>query len=395
MNDIVNCAISSVNKGINAFCKFISANDAGKTGGHQEGFYIPKNSIPLMFDNPGIKGQNKERFITIKWQNDFETKSRFIYYGQGTRNEYRLTRFGRGFPFLTENNVGDLFILIQIDSVYYEGFVLQTDEDIEDFFVANNISANETNRLIEKKVSISPEDLIYQYFNNYIDTLTSDFPSTYELAETARQGYLNAYNIPVEKIKANPDAQILNWLDSEFKLFKTIENKRYSDLIKSPFKSVEQLVECANTILNRRKSRAGKSLEHHLAEIFNTFKLEYESQAITEDNKKPDFIFPNSRSYHDLSFPESKLSILASKTTCKDRWRQVLNEADRVKQKHLFTLQQGISKNQLEEMYKYGIQLVVPKPYIKTFPIEFHSKIQSLDGFISYIDATQKMIILI
>lgn len=111
MSDIVNLAVESVNKGKNSFCKFISANDAGKTGAHQEGFYLPKNSVSLMFDTPGVKGENKDRFVQIKWQNDFTTASRFIYYGQGTRNEYRLTRFGRGFPFLTEDNVGDLFIL--------------------------------------------------------------------------------------------------------------------------------------------------------------------------------------------------------------------------------------------------------------------------------------------
>ena len=30
-----------------------------------------------------------------------EMPPRFIYYGQGTRNEYRITNFGRDFPFLT------------------------------------------------------------------------------------------------------------------------------------------------------------------------------------------------------------------------------------------------------------------------------------------------------
>ena len=33
------------------------------------------------------------------------------YYGQGTRNEYRITRFGRGFPFFQDDNVGDLLII--------------------------------------------------------------------------------------------------------------------------------------------------------------------------------------------------------------------------------------------------------------------------------------------
>ena len=86
MNNLVNYVIESVSKSKTSFCKFISANDAGSTGAHQEGFYIPKNSIALMFDSPRLKGKNDERLVTIKWQNDFETQSRFIYYGQGTRN---------------------------------------------------------------------------------------------------------------------------------------------------------------------------------------------------------------------------------------------------------------------------------------------------------------------
>lgn len=35
-------AINAVNKGDKAFCKFLSANDTGLTGGHQSGIYIAK-----------------------------------------------------------------------------------------------------------------------------------------------------------------------------------------------------------------------------------------------------------------------------------------------------------------------------------------------------------------
>lgn len=389
MSDIVNLAIESVNKSKTSFCKFISANDAGSTGGHQEGFYIPKNSIPLMFDVPGVKGENKERFITIKWQNDFETQSRFIYYGQGTRNEYRLTRFGRGFPFLTENNVGDLFILSHIADNYYEGFVLQTDDDIEDFFADFNISSNETNRLIEKRIVVTAEEKLLQCFNQYLSALKVDFPTTTDLATNARNCYINSFGVKASVILAHPDIQLLSWLDAEYQLFKTIENNRYNERIKTPFSTVEELVGCANTILNRRKSRAGKSLEHHLSEIFNNFQLNYQTQIITEENKRPDFIFPNSEGYHNYKYLSDKLVFLASKTTCKDRWRQILNEADRIKVKHLFTLQQGISLNQLTEMYKYDVRLVVPKPYLNTFPDEYRDKILTLEGFVNHVKSLQ------
>lgn len=389
MKDIVNKAIDSVIHSKTSFCKFISANDAGKTGGHQEGFYIPKNSISLMFDAPQVKGSNSDRFVTIKWQDEFETSSRFIYYGKKTRNEYRLTRFGKGFPFLTDNHVGDLLIISHINGDFYEGFVLESDENIEDFFTAFNLSPEETNRLIDKTNFVSPTEKIYDCFREYLSSLLIDFPVTAELALNARSCFNKIHGITDQIILEEPDRILLNWLSAEFDLFKTIENDRYSTRIKSPFQTVEELVGCANTILNRRKSRAGKSLEHHLTEIFTKSGLRFDTQVVTEENKRPDFIFPGAANYHDINFDANRLIFLAAKTTCKDRWRQVLNEADRIPEKHLFTLQQGISANQLAEMYTYNIKLVVPKPYISCFPPIYHDQILSLEYFLGFVKNRQ------
>jgi len=267
--------------------------------------------------------------------------------------------------------------------------VLQSDEDIEDFFAALNISPNETNRLIEKHNTVRAEDNLLLCFEKYLLQLNVDFPSTIELASRARDCYNKSFHVKLSQIIANPDIELLNWLNSEYQLFKAIENKCYGERIKTPFLSVEELVILANTILNRRKSRAGKSLEHHLAEVFNNFNLQYQSQVITEEAKRPDFIFPNSACYHDSQFNSDNLIFLASKTTCKDRWRQILNEADRIKVKYLFTLQQGISTNQLVEMYKYDVKLVVPKPYLESFPKEFRDRIYSLNDFINHVKTVQ------
>jgi len=126
-----------------------------------------------------------------------------------------------------------------------------------------------------------------------------------------------------------------------------------------------------------------------LARIFTCADLRFEAQVVTEDNKKPDFIFPGGREYHDKSFPKDKLVCLGAKTTCKDRWRQVLNEADNVPVKHLFTLQQGISRNQLSEMYHENVCLVVPAQYLNSFDKEFQSRIMTLSGFTSFVKEKQ------
>ena len=66
-------AIQAVLSGQRAYCKFLAANDTGLTGGHQAGIYISKPSIPILFDEPGIKGTNKEKWVKVKWQDGIET----------------------------------------------------------------------------------------------------------------------------------------------------------------------------------------------------------------------------------------------------------------------------------------------------------------------------------
>ncbi|MDQ6528276.1 type II restriction endonuclease [Flavobacterium sp. LHD-85] len=386
MENILNKAIEAVQTSEVAFCKFLSANDTKATKSHQSGYLIGVSAWSLFLDKKPDAHIIKHN-AKIKWQDDFETSATFTYYK--SKGELRLTGFGKKFPFREEDNVGDLFILTKKTKEYFEGYILQSSEDIDDFFAAVNISSTQTNAIIPKQFDEKPEDKLLKCFHHFLLTLKQDFPPTIDLATTARNCYINSFSKAKNIIQKNPDQEILNWLETEFKLFKTIENDRYSSILKSPFASVEDLITSANTILNRRKSRAGKSLEHHLSEIFNCFELQYSSQSITEDNKKPDFLFPGSDSYHNPLFDNNKLISLASKTTCKDRWRQILNEADKIKTKHLFTLQQGISKNQLQEMYKYDVCLVVPEPFLKNFPIEFRDKILTLENFVHHVKKTQ------
>ena len=389
MNEILISAIKSCSESNLAFSKFITANDVGATGGHQAGFHIHKHSWPLFFNKPGVKGENKDIFIKIKWQNAFETDSRFIYYGKGSRNEYRLTRFGKGFPFLHDDNIGDLLIISKKEDNYYEAFVLSSDEDIEGFFSAFGISSTETNGLLPKTDELKAEEKLKLLFYRFVRNLNVDFPSTNELATKARLSFFEAFDVNRDAVLQNPDSQLLNWIAAEFELFKFIENDRYGNIIKTPFSSVDELIKTANTILNRRKSRAGKSLEHHLAEVFNIWNLSYTAQPVTETKKKPDFIFPNIETYYAEKSGSKKLIFLGAKTTCKDRWRQIVGEADKIPQKHLFTLQQGISGNQLKEMKLSNVTLVVPKPYLSSFPKEFRKDILTLDTFVKFVKSIQ------
>lgn len=70
------------------------------------------------------------------------------------------------------------------------------------------------------------------------------------------------------------------------------------------------------------------------------------------------------------------------KTTCKDRWRQVLNEGQRVPRKHLITLQRGISRNQLSEMVDAKVTLVVPSSLHRDYPKDSPMPLLGIDSFV-------------
>ena len=81
--------------------------------------------------------------------------------------------------------------------------------------------------------------------------------------------------------------------------------------------------------------------------------------------------------------------MLGAKSTCKDRWRQVLSEAARIEGKHLLTLEPSISENQTSEMRAKQLQLVLPKALHETYRPAQRSWLMSVADFISLVRARQ------
>lgn len=384
MDSCVNSAIQSAQAGRRSYCKFLTANDTGVTGSHQAGIHIGKPAWPILFDEPGVKGSNRDRTVQIFWQDGTETQSRFIYYGQGTRNEYRITTFGRGFPYLQPDYTGSLFVLIQFATDVYHAFVLDTEDDIEAFLGATGLTVTQTDRMIGQSAhGVMAEQ---EAIRRFIACLTVDFPPSDIMSLTARRIMSSAYDHD-EFVITDPDRRLLEWTDVEYRLFQALERDRYETVISSGFASVDSFIRTANEVLNRRKSRAGKSLEHHLAALFCGNGIRFDEQAVTEGNKRPDFIFPSADAYHSPAFSVAGLATLAAKTTCKDRWRQILNEADRLKgrTKFLCTLQRGVSPAQMAEMAAEQVMLVVPSAYITDYPPEWRGHIMNIKSFIGMI----------
>ena len=389
MEENVYAAISLVQTGCPSFFKFIAANETGDTGGHQCGFYIPREFAEIALGRPCIKGSILDIRARIVWNHDKITDSRFVYYGVGTRNESRITQFGRGFEYLRSEYTGALVVFSQTDANAYSAFVFNSEEEINEFLGALGLGPADANKLIHldgKSIEVREEEA----FKDFINSLSVDFPTSEVMSAAARRIEDDIYD-HAELILTKPDDKLISWSEVEYRLFRAIENNRYGHFVRNGFSSVDEFIEKANAVLNRRKSRAGKSLEHHLGAIFAGNGIEFEGQVVTEGNKKPDFIFPSSRAYHDITYPQEKLVFLAAKTTCKDRWRQILNEADRFRDqiKFLCTLQQGMTVKQMNEMASEKVVLVVPKPYVRSYPKGTLMQIITLADFIKTVKDIQ------
>lgn len=388
LENIAYKAIDSAMVSLNTFCKSLSANDTGATGAHQSGILISTSAKDMLFSQDLSNEQILKKNVRITWQDESSTESCITYYK--SKGEFRITRFGRNFPYLKPEQTGSLFVFTQQSEIDYSGFFLDSEEEIDQFLTAFGIGTTEINRLINTaEIQVEAQETLL--INNFINSLDVDFPSSKVMAEAARNIQNEVYGNESFMI-TDPDRKILEWISMEYNIFKSLEKARYTAKLTEGFSSLEDFLESANRVLNRRKSRAGKSFEHHLAALFDANGIYYAAQARTEGNKKPDFLFPSQDAYNDVSYPTRKINMLAAKTTCKDRWRQILNEADRLRDqpKYLCTLQQGNSPQQLQEMQDENVFLVVPKPYISYYPREYRNRILTLAEFIELIKRIQE-----
>jgi type II restriction enzyme len=365
----------------NALLKFISPNNAGLTGSHECGFYLPISVWEMYTPHPPVKGRNDKHPVSILWQDGRTTQSVITWYG-AKKHEYRLTRFGKDFPFLNEDVVGDLLVLIAKSRDEFLAYVLDFDEDIEDIQSALGVEAFEEwgayRDGVPQKVE-TEDDCLDRKIREFSAALT-DFPTGAVFSETTRA-------ILAECMKKYPelaaDEALMRAYQTEYQLFQSVERLVCQNEVSGRlFKGIDDFIKTAASIMNRRKARAGRSFENHVEYLLTHAGIPHKMRPSLGQDGKPDIIIPNEQAYFDATFPKEKLFIVGLKTTCKDRWRQVLNEAPKHKSKHIVTLQQGISSAQLVEMHTAGVSLVVPKSLHKSFPKEHTINLLSVESFI-------------
>ncbi|MBN8223303.1 MAG: hypothetical protein J0L89_00630 [Xanthomonadales bacterium] len=232
--------------------------------------------------------------------------------------------------------------------------------------------------VILESIGVEVEERAETYLDEMLARFNGRFPRTYDFSKYARS------TLSGLDVRDDPDGVLLTWMEREEILFRTLERHLIAERLQAGFtgdQATEEFIRFSLSVQNRRKSRVGLALENHMEEVFTMLGIRYKRTAITENKSKPDFLFPGQNEYHNDAFPTALLSMLAVKSTCKDRWRQVLAEADRIDDKHLLTLETAISVNQTSEMKSKRLQLVVPRGLHSTYNADQQAWLFDVEAF--------------
>jgi hypothetical protein len=197
---------------------------------------------------------------------------------------------------------------------------------------------------------------------------SGNLPGTRAMAEAGRE------IAGVGDARSDPDGFMDGALNAETRLFNHITEqlgrRGLNQLIErhAPFSDFQALFMSMN---QAAKSRRGLSLQYHFASVLETTKILFSPQCPTETGETADFVMPGCVRYHDPNFPAERLRMVACKSTARDRWRQVLNEASRIEQKYFLTLDPDLTPRLIAKIWAADLRLFLPQSLISAhYPSE-------------------------
>lgn len=235
-------------------------------------------------------------------------------------------------------------------------------------------------------VAVEPTD--DSVLEQMLEKFGAGFPPSAQFGAFARS------TLPGLHPRDDADGVLLAWMEKEEILFRTLERHLATDTLGKLYADkhvdVDRFIEVSLSMHNRRKSRAGRGLENQLIALFSALDVQHVFNPVTENRSRPDFVFPSIDAYHNRQFPVGKLTMLGVKTTCKDRWRQVLSEAQRIPDKHLLTFETPISKAQTDEMREHRVQLVVPRDLQDPYSADQRQWLMNVSDLVALIRGREK-----
>lgn len=383
------------------YAKRLSGNDTLANETNQAGLYVskrvafeispsvntteqknPKSSFRLTI----VSHDMPRRTVVLTYYND---RHHTASTSRATKDEGRITRLGgRSSPLLDPDSTGALTILAFFGS---EG----PEPDLRcEVWVCRD--ADEEDVAEEWLGTVDPGDTILSYPDSGVSVMPEKEGKCHfspdELPPDWRDAYPSGEDIVAKTLEILPtktgdaDKRLLQRRQCEFEIFESIQEAIELPRVRAGFHGLEPFLQCAMSIVNRRKSRGGRSLELQVRQILLESGFvegeHFDHDVISEGSSRPDFVFPSQDAYQNPRYADSDLRMLAVKTTCRDRWRQILTEAHRISCKHLLTLQRGVSENQFQQIQEARVRLVVPKELHGRYRSSIRPHLLTLEDFL-------------
>lgn len=323
----------------------------------------------------------------------------------GRSPEWRLYYTG---DFLSNARLGDVLIIIRTVNSNIFGLIFSNNSTwLRSALVLFSIGNIDQNLSVITRENLTNQNLEFAQ-QQILDELGIEvlIPSTVEENDIALQALEEARaigrNFPSTNRMANlaqslvevnfndGDTTLVQFLEKEERIFKAIERILVQDKLNQGFSSVDDFISYSLSVQNRRKSRMGFALQNHLSCIFRENRILFSAQVHTEHDNIPDFIFPGGEQYWNPNFDSNLLTMLAAKSSCKERWKQILDEAEKIPNKHLCTLETAISPEQTQSMIRKNVRLVIPSSFFNTYLPSQLENIWSINQFLEYVRYKQR-----
>ena len=308
------------------YVKRLSGNDTLANGTHQAGPYIPKDFLFRIF--PAVNRRDiKNPRVSFDLYIDSHADHRqvqAIYYNNkfhdnpaSGRNEARLTNFGGASSALLDpDSTGSLTVFafaVDASGAASDCHVWVCRHETEEDLVEDRIGPVEPGKwTIWSPASFAVPSL----FTPAAAPRASCWLNPPEMPPAWLTRFPTGAEIILKTVELRPDAgldpdkRLMRRRECEFEIFRSVEEAVELPVITAGFTSIDAFIARAQTILQRRKSRSGRSLELHTREIFIEERLregdDFQHQPESDPGKRPDFLFPSQTAYADMAFPEAK-----------------------------------------------------------------------------------------
>lgn len=388
---------SWIAKSSRVLIKKLARNDCawadGAENGHQNGVYIPREIreagfFPPLDNTNYAKPHIFDALFQTFWPATGEGKTSRLTHYSNKGTEMHFTRVPRDeFSSLTpaswllggilEMPAGQArYWFMVIDSESEEAELLESmftlDSDFHfGLFNPSDLPGtrpDETEQLIEELASALRHGTLDQFIKQ-----ASRMPASEDFASQAQDVWLaegNRESIDPWSIPNPGDAIMRISRDIEYSLYKKAEVRfraaqvlrtisTGADLVNAVVRGFPELDSTFLSAAQTRKSRAGRSFEHHVARLFRDGNVRYEEQVVL-GSRRPDFVLPDVVTLKSKTRNFGDAMIVSLKTTLRERWKQL--SLERINGDiFLATVDDRVTAEAISDMADNDIHLMVPE----------------------------------